>query len=167
MLFLFHFKTWLWLLPNYLLQYVHLFFTLRFRKESIKHRLPPAGGVRAPSACSVGWCLVAGAGLFWEKSTAGWLLVADLLWEKSTADWWLISQANRALASMCMCCSIILSVHTGSSQRFLLKTARAFIFLYKYMQILTCAPLFPFLQHHRSGPLSKQRWSWVAYKQAC
>jgi hypothetical protein len=39
---------------------------------------------------------MAGAGLFWEKSTAGWLLVADLLWEKSTAGWWLISQANRA-----------------------------------------------------------------------
>jgi hypothetical protein len=26
-----------------------------------------------------------GAGLFWEKSTAGWLLVASLFWEKSTA----------------------------------------------------------------------------------
>jgi hypothetical protein len=26
-------------------------------------------------ACSVGWWLMAGAGLFWEKSTAGWLLV--------------------------------------------------------------------------------------------
>jgi hypothetical protein len=39
---------------------------------------------------------MAGASLFWEKSAAGWLLVADLLWEKSTAGWWLISQANRA-----------------------------------------------------------------------
>jgi hypothetical protein len=39
---------------------------------------------------------MAGAGLFWEKSTAGWLLVAGLVWEKSTAGWWLISQANRA-----------------------------------------------------------------------
>jgi hypothetical protein len=38
---------------------------------------------------------MAGAGLFWEKSTAGWLLVADLFWEKSTVGWWLISQANR------------------------------------------------------------------------
>jgi hypothetical protein len=28
---------------------------------------------------------MAGAGLFWEKSTAGWLLVAGLFWEKSTA----------------------------------------------------------------------------------
>jgi hypothetical protein len=46
-------------------------------------------------AYSVGWWLMAGAGLFWEKSTAGWLLVADLFWEKSTAGWWLISQANR------------------------------------------------------------------------
>jgi hypothetical protein len=36
---------------------------------------------------------LAGAGLFWEKSTAGWLLVAGLLWEKSNAGWWLISQA--------------------------------------------------------------------------
>jgi hypothetical protein len=25
------------------------------------------------TACSVGWWLMAGAGLFWEKSTAGWL----------------------------------------------------------------------------------------------
>jgi hypothetical protein len=40
--------------------------------------------------------LVAGADLFWEKSTAGWLLVAGLFWEKSTAGWWLISQTNRA-----------------------------------------------------------------------
>jgi hypothetical protein len=39
---------------------------------------------------------MAGAGLFWEKSTASWLLVAGLLWEKSTAGWWLIRQANRA-----------------------------------------------------------------------
>jgi hypothetical protein len=36
--------------------------------------------------------------LFWEKSTAGWLLVADLLWEKSIAVWWLISQANRTIS---------------------------------------------------------------------
>jgi hypothetical protein len=41
---------------------------------------------------SVGWWLMAGAGFFWEKSTAGWLLVAGLLWEKSTAGGWLISQ---------------------------------------------------------------------------
>jgi hypothetical protein len=46
-------------------------------------------------ACSVGWWLMAGAGLFWENSTAGWLLVAGLFWEKSTAGWWLISRANR------------------------------------------------------------------------
>jgi hypothetical protein len=51
------------------------------------------------SACSVGWWLMAGAGLFWEKSTAGWLLMADLFWEKSTAGWWLISQANRVRIS--------------------------------------------------------------------
>jgi hypothetical protein len=30
---------------------------------------------------------MAGAGLFWEKSTAGWLLVAGLFWEKNTAGW--------------------------------------------------------------------------------
>jgi hypothetical protein len=41
------------------------------------------------------WWLVVGADLFWEKSTAGWLLVARLFWEKSTVGWWLISQANR------------------------------------------------------------------------
>jgi hypothetical protein len=35
--------------------------------------------------------------LFWEKSTAGWLLVAGLFWEKSTAGWWLISRTNRLL----------------------------------------------------------------------
>jgi hypothetical protein len=34
--------------------------------------------------------------LFWEKSTAGWLLMAGLFWQKSTAGWWLISQTNRA-----------------------------------------------------------------------
>jgi hypothetical protein len=47
------------------------------------------------TACSFGWWLMAGAGLFWEKSTADWLLVAGLLWEKSTAGWWLIRQANK------------------------------------------------------------------------
>jgi hypothetical protein len=30
------------------------------------------------AACSFGWWLMAGAGLFCEKSTVGWLLVADL-----------------------------------------------------------------------------------------
>jgi hypothetical protein len=30
------------------------------------------------SACSFGWWLMAGADLLGEKSTAGWLLVADL-----------------------------------------------------------------------------------------
>jgi hypothetical protein len=39
--------------------------------------------------------LVTDAGLFWEKGTAGWLLVAGLLWEKSSVGWWLISQANK------------------------------------------------------------------------
>jgi hypothetical protein len=29
-------------------------------------------------ACSFGWWLMAGADLFGEKSTVGWLLVADL-----------------------------------------------------------------------------------------
>jgi hypothetical protein len=37
---------------------------------------------------------MAGADLFREKSTAGWLLVAGLFREKSSAGWWLISQAN-------------------------------------------------------------------------
>jgi hypothetical protein len=40
---------------------------------------------------------MAGAGLFWEKSTAGWLVMADLFWEKSTVGWWLISQTDRAM----------------------------------------------------------------------
>jgi hypothetical protein len=31
-----------------------------------------------PSACSFGWLLLAGADLFLEKSTAGWLLMAGL-----------------------------------------------------------------------------------------
>jgi hypothetical protein len=44
-----------------------------------------------------GWWLMAGADLFWEKSTTSWLLVAGLLWEKSTTGWWLISQVNRVL----------------------------------------------------------------------
>jgi hypothetical protein len=37
---------------------------------------------------------MADADLFWEKSTAGWLLVTDLFWEESTVGRWLISQAN-------------------------------------------------------------------------
>jgi hypothetical protein len=39
------------------------------------------------TACSVGRWLMAGAGVFWEKSTAGWLLVAGLMWEKNTTGW--------------------------------------------------------------------------------
>jgi hypothetical protein len=50
-------------------------------------------------ACSFGWWLMANADLFWEKSTAGWLLVTGLFWEKSTAGWWLISQANGAFVT--------------------------------------------------------------------
>jgi hypothetical protein len=46
------------------------------------------------SRLSVGWWLMAGADFFWEKSTAGWLLVAGSFGEKSTAGWWLISQAK-------------------------------------------------------------------------
>jgi hypothetical protein len=41
------------------------------------------------TACSVGWWLMAGAGLFWEKSTAGWLRVAVLFWEKRYC--WLVA----------------------------------------------------------------------------
>jgi hypothetical protein len=41
---------------------------------------------------------MAGADLFWDKGTVGWLLVADLFWEKSTAGWWLISQTNMLLS---------------------------------------------------------------------
>jgi hypothetical protein len=37
--------------------------------------------------------------LLWEKSTAGWLLVAGLFWEKSTAGWWLISRTNSRLCN--------------------------------------------------------------------
>jgi hypothetical protein len=43
--------------------------------------LSPPELVGAPtlnSACSFGWWLMAGAGLFREKNTVGWLLVADL-----------------------------------------------------------------------------------------
>jgi hypothetical protein len=49
------------------------------------------------TACSFDWWLMIDADLFWEKSTAGWLLVAGFLWEKSTAGWWLIRQANRGI----------------------------------------------------------------------
>jgi hypothetical protein len=48
-------------------------------------------------ACSFGWWLMAGADLFWEKSIAGWLLMAGLFWEKSTVSRWLISQMNRCV----------------------------------------------------------------------
>jgi hypothetical protein len=72
----------------------------RLKKSSVRKTVVVLKGAygrrpHRPTACSVGWWLMAGAGLFWEKSTAGWLLVADLLWEKSTAGWWLISQANK------------------------------------------------------------------------
>jgi hypothetical protein len=60
-------------------------------------KLQTHGSERMSTACSFGWCLMAGADLFWEKSTVGWLLVAGLFWEKSTAGWWLISQTNRVL----------------------------------------------------------------------
>jgi hypothetical protein len=39
--------------------------------------------------------------LFWQKSTAGWLLMVGLFWEKSTAGWYLISQTNRATQPVC------------------------------------------------------------------
>jgi hypothetical protein len=42
---------------------------------------------RFSSACPFGWWLMAGAGLFWDKSTVGWLLMTDLLWKKSTDGW--------------------------------------------------------------------------------
>jgi hypothetical protein len=61
-------------------------------------------GPASLGACSFGWWLMAGAGLFWEKSTVDWLLMSGLLWEKSTAGWWLISQTNRAW---------VLITHTG------------------------------------------------------
>jgi hypothetical protein len=63
--------------------------------------MPPGKVVVRPfTACSFGWWLMAGAGLFWEKSTVGLLLVADLFWEKSTAGRWLISRTNRASEQM-------------------------------------------------------------------
>jgi hypothetical protein len=54
-----------------------------------------------PTDSLFGWLVAgAGAGLFWEESTAGWLLVVGLFWDKITAGWWLISQANRAWSAM-------------------------------------------------------------------
>jgi hypothetical protein len=53
------------------------------------------------SACSFGWWLIVGADLFWEKSTAGWSLVAGLFWEKNTTGWWLISRTNRLCRNPC------------------------------------------------------------------
>jgi hypothetical protein len=70
----------------------------RKREENKKNR--GGGGDEGKcAACSFDWWLMAGAGFFWEKSTAGWLLVADLFWEKTTVGWWLISQANRAVSA--------------------------------------------------------------------
>jgi hypothetical protein len=63
---------------------------------SLLARLSTGGGHAYVSVCSVGWWLIVGAVLFWEKSTVGWLLMANFFWEKSTAGWWLISQTNRA-----------------------------------------------------------------------
>jgi hypothetical protein len=73
---------------------------------------PPLAMVNAGYSCSFGWWLMAGADLFWEKSIAGWLLVAGLFWEKSTAGWWLISQANRLGLVQCQ-----LESHASSSGR--------------------------------------------------
>jgi hypothetical protein len=50
-----------------------------------------------PAACSFGWWLMAGADLFRDKSTVGWLLVAGLFREKSTADWWLVWSERKVL----------------------------------------------------------------------
>jgi hypothetical protein len=54
---------------------------------------------------------MAGAGLLWEKSTAGWLLVTDLFWDKSTVGWWLISQANRLMNAVS--CTYSLQISLG------------------------------------------------------
>jgi hypothetical protein len=44
------------------------------------------------AACSVGWWLMAGAGLFWEKSTAGWLrLVAGGWFVLREKYYWLVA----------------------------------------------------------------------------
>jgi hypothetical protein len=34
--------------------------------------------IEPPAACSFGWWLMAGVGLFREESTVGWLLLTDL-----------------------------------------------------------------------------------------
>jgi hypothetical protein len=73
------------------------------------------------TAYSFGWLLVAGADLFWDKSTAGWLLVAGLFWDKSTIDWWLISQAIRALVFL-----RVLQIHYRSSKPTNMKVIRYF-----------------------------------------
>jgi hypothetical protein len=57
--------------------------------------LSPTGPV-----CSFGWWLMADANLFWEKSIAGWFLMAGLFREKSTVGWCLISEANRGYLQM-------------------------------------------------------------------
>jgi hypothetical protein len=44
---------------------------------------------------------MSGAGLFWEKSTTGWLPVTGLLWEESTADWRLISKGRADSSLRC------------------------------------------------------------------
>jgi hypothetical protein len=47
------------------------------------------------AACSFGWWLMAGAGLFWEKSTVVWFLMADLFWEKKY--YWLVADKPNEL----------------------------------------------------------------------
>jgi hypothetical protein len=59
---------------------------------------------------------MAGAGLFWEKSTVSWLLVAGLFWEKSTAGWWLISQANKADSALNNVLATILATNKTSGR---------------------------------------------------
>jgi hypothetical protein len=68
--------------------------TVNTRRRGIRACAPAPCSSMFGWACSVGWCLIVGAGLFWEKSTVDWLLMADLFWEKSTTRWWLRSQTN-------------------------------------------------------------------------
>jgi hypothetical protein len=53
-------------------------------EQKILHN-PHATNYGKQAACSFGLWLVACAGIFWEKSIVGWLLMVYLFWENSTA----------------------------------------------------------------------------------
>jgi hypothetical protein len=116
-----------------------IFFFKKSGDQSVEESTGDRSRLSVPRAWGGGWWLMAGADLFWEKSTAGWLLMAGLFWEKSTAGWWLISQTNRVGDA----CSV---------ERFVSSTSHA-----EYGRE-AC-------QHVRLAVLTSHQWVWLVYSE--